>query len=144
MIITSEEKWEISFALLNAQGLIGKRYNKLRSTEMIELFNKKDIIMITETWLSDDCEFDVDGFKCFASHRKNNDKNSKRNSGGILIYVSEKLISNDLHVKTVDDSVIWIRLNGHLFNLDDDLFCCLVYNVPSGSSRNALIDNNIF
>ena len=31
-----------------------------------------------------------------------------------------------------------------MFNLDDDLFCCLVYNVPSGSSRNALIDRNIF
>ena len=42
---------------------------------------------------------------------KNIVKNTKRNSGGILIYISEKLVTDNVYVKTVDDSILWIRLS---------------------------------
>ena len=42
---------------------------------------------------------------------------------------------------TDSDGLIWLRLDGRLLNLDKDLFLCLCYNVPEGSSRLRLIDN---
>jgi hypothetical protein len=38
----------VRFALLNVQGLISKRVNKLKSVEIIEIFNKNDIICFTD------------------------------------------------------------------------------------------------
>ena len=43
------------------------------------------------------------------------------------------------------DDVLWLKLDGSLFNLSVDVFLCLVYNVPEGSSRQGLLDNiNLF
>ena len=43
------------------------------------------------------------------------------------------------------DDILWLKLEGRLFNLTDDVFICLAYNVPEGSSRQGLLDNvNLF
>ena len=66
--------------------------------------------------------------------------------GGLIIYISDKLQSSadDLLLKTVDDSIIWLKLKGTVFGLQNDLFLCLCYNIPSGSSREAFLDDNVF
>ena len=35
-------------------------------------------------------------------------------------------------------------MKGTVFGLQNDLFLCLCYNIPSGSSREAFLDDNIF
>ena len=42
---------------------------------------------------------------------------------------------------TDSDDLMWLRLEGRLFNSQEDIFICLSYNVPEGSSRPGLIDN---
>ena len=39
------------------------------------------------------------------------------------------------------DDIIWLSLKGRLFDQPYDIFFCLCYNVPEGSSRQGLMDN---
>ena len=52
---------------------------------------------------------------------------------------------NGARPKHVIDDILWLKLDGNLFNLSDDVFLWLIYNVPEGSSRQGLLDNmNLF
>ena len=52
--------------------------------------------------------------------------------------------SNQCYNYSVEGSIIWLKLKGSAFGLKDDLFLCLCYNIPAGSSREAFLENNIF
>ena len=52
-------------------------------------------------------------------------------------------ISNILIHKENDD-ILWVRIEGSKLNMDDDLFISLCYNLPSDSSRQNLMDEDIF
>ena len=43
-----------------------------------------------------------------------------------------------------NDDILWLRIEGANINLDGDLFICLCYNIPSDSSRQSLMDEDIF
>ena len=64
----------------------------------------------------------------------------------IIIYIADKLQTNadDILLKTVEDSIIWLKLKGSYFGLKNDLFLCLCYNIPSGSSREVFSESNVF
>ena len=86
----------------------------------------------------------IDGYGHFVLNR--NDKNpiAKRDSGGLVVYLKNHLICEDTFVKSIEDCIIWIKFGGHLFNLDGDVYICLCYNTPQGSSREIFNDKNIF
>ena len=70
------------FTLLNVQGLIGRRYNKLNSKEFKKMFVSSDIIMFTEAW-SDDCyDYHVDGYNYYILHRTIKHRRAQRDSRG--------------------------------------------------------------
>lgn len=39
----------LRFSLLNVQGLVSKRSNKLKSHEMLEIFDSSDLVLVTES-----------------------------------------------------------------------------------------------
>ena len=96
--------------------------------------------MLVETWSNDLLNLEHDGFECFALHRKRS-KGAKRDSGGILIYVRKHLVSENIMYTCVDDNIIWLRLEAQRIGLNDDVFLCLCYNPPQGSSREGLNDD---
>ena len=63
---------QVQFALINVQGLITKRLNKLQSSELKRVFDTNDIICITESWGDESQNFDYDGFEHFELHRTEN------------------------------------------------------------------------
>ena len=73
-------------------------------------------------------------------------RRAQRDSGGLIIYISDNLrtVVDDVCLKTVDDCIIWLKLKGTVFGLQNDLFLCLCYNIPSGSSREAFVNDSIF
>ena len=85
----------IKFALLNIQGLAIKSNNKLESPEIKSLFAKNDILMFTESWGTLYTNFNVSGFRYFNLNRYEYKPNSKRASGGIIIYVNERILKPD-------------------------------------------------
>ncbi len=95
---------QIRFALLNVQGLVTKRTNKLCSPDVINLFKTNDIVLFTETWTDEFSDLHVDGFEHCALHRLNKHPCAKRNSGGVIVYVRNAFVSNDTFVTCVGDS----------------------------------------
>jgi hypothetical protein len=122
--------------LLNCQGLLGLRYNKLDTDEMKLLFKEHEILLFIEKWLNDLYNYEVVVFLNFDVNRKSK-KVAKRDSGGVIVYISEKSI-------VLEDCIIRLQLDGKLFNLNYDVFLFLCYNVPTGSSREFILEQSIF
>ena len=93
------------FALLNVQGLIGKRFDKLQSPELKKkLVASNDVIMLTETWTNDLSCVDVEGYKHFVLNRNImscKHPNAKRDSSGLIVYMKNYLVCRDTLVKMV-------------------------------------------
>ena len=83
-------------ALLNCQGLVTRRTNKLKSDEFKSIFLLNDVILLTETWTDEYSDVLVDNFETFVLHRQEKKRGSKRNSGGIILYVRNKFVSKDM------------------------------------------------
>ena len=130
--------------MLNVQGLCGKRYNKLNSPELKHVFENNHIILLTETWTNDYSEIHVDGFEEFVLNRTLKCSNAKRDSGGIIIYVSDKMANSVSLIKKVSDCLLWLRISGNMFDLEDDVYLGLCYNAPEGSGRVIYDERNIF
>jgi hypothetical protein len=47
-------------------------------------------------------------------------------------------------IKQKEDHSLWIKLDGKLFGSQFPILLCLCYNIPSGSSRESLVIQNIF
>jgi len=86
----------------------------------------------------------VDGFSHFILNRTNKHKNAKRDSGGLIIYVRNNLKQNVELLKYKNDRIIWLKINKSVFNSENDVFVCLLYNVPTGSAREVYDDENIY
>ena len=102
--------------------------------------------MLTETWADEYSDLSINGFSYFQLNRSEFKRITKRASGGIVIYVRDTLpidISNILIHKENDD-ILWLRIEGSKLNIDNDLFICLCYNLPSDSSRQNLMDEDVF
>ena len=136
----------IKFALLNIQGLATKSNNKLESPEIKSLFAENDILMFTESWGTVYTNFNVSGFRYFNLNRYEYKPNSKRASGGIIIYVSERILKPDAKPLLLNDNddIIWLKFDETNSIFSDCIYVCLCYNVPQGTSRQGLIDVDIF
>lgn len=91
----------MNFALLNIQCLISKRTNKLKLKELLHIFENNDLILLTETWTNESSEISFPGFHVFYLSRTDRKQNSKRDLGGIAIYVRDKFYSSNMLSKTV-------------------------------------------
>ena len=69
---------------------------------------------------------------------------SKRDSGSLVIFISNKLKDRVSLVKKVSDCIIWLKFDASLFDLNDDILMGLCYNTPEGNSREVYDDKSIF
>ena len=132
-----------NFSLLNVQGLITKYINKLQSDELIKIFQSNDIILLPEVWTNDLCEVSFDGFSVFQLNRVEKKRNAMRDSGGIALYIKNSLMRHCELLKKENDDVIWLKIDKSLLHLSFDLYSCLCYVIPTGSSREALIEISV-
>lgn len=129
---------------MNVQGLITKYHNKLDSNELVNIFENNDIIGLTETWSGNEYNYDVNGFTAFALHRNTNRRGAKRKSGGIILYLRNKLVTKDNVVIEHTDSHLWVKIDKTVNGLNKNLFICLCYIIPSNSSRQIQVENNVY
>ena len=137
------EEVPIRIAFLNVEGLVTKKVNKLQCDEIKTLFLNNDIVMFNETWTSESSNLDVENFEHFAFHRTQRKLNAKRDSGGIIIYVKSELYNNNMLVKTDSDDIIWLKFALGVIS-DKPLYLCLCYVLPSGTSRQPLVETSVF
>ena len=124
--------------------MITKRLNKLNTVELRRVFQNNDIICLTEVWGDPSQCFDVDGFTHYVLHRQENKISCTRNSGGIIIYIRNEFASDDILFKKVNDTHIWLKIKHDIFGFENDVYLCLCYIPPSNSSRQGIMESNIF
>ena len=103
---TNAEQFPLRYVHFNVQCLVSKRVNKLQSDYFKDLFENNDVLLFCETWSSELSELHVDGFEYDALHRTDKHKNSKRDSGGLVVYIRScyyKYVS--IHCKDSDDNM---------------------------------------
>ena len=136
-------KVPIRFAFLNVEGLVTKKMNKLQCAEIKDLFQNNEIVLFNETWTSEMSNLDVENFEYFALHRTQRKINAKRDSGGIIIYVRSELYNSNMLVKTDCDDIIWLKFEPGIIS-DKTLYLCLCYVLPSGTSRQPIVETSVF
>ena len=85
-----------------------------------------------------------DNFYCY-SVLKNKNCQRGRPSGGISLFIKSMFRKGiKIYEKHSTDFFVWIRLDKNIFQLDEDLFLCVVYLPPEGSSSYQCLDKDIF
>ena len=100
--------------------------------------------MFTETWGHRHIKFNEPNFHHFEHNRTVYKQSTKRHSGDI-IYVRKSLIKDGtiLLLNMENDDVIWLWLDG-ITGTSDNIVLCLCFNLPTGTSRQSLTEDNIF
>jgi hypothetical protein len=85
--------------------------NKLFELESLAHINKYDLIFITETWFNDSSISSLFGYTTYRKDRK-----QKSQGGGVCIFVSDRLLSSEIHDKVLNDTSIeqvWCTIQIH-------------------------------
>ena len=109
-----------------------------------------DIILLCETWISEDSKYELNGFKYYNYPRKIMHQNAKRSSGGLGIFVRKNIAQGVTVLKHTKGITAWIKLDKDFFGLTTDThmytYTCIrytyvgsVYCVAAGSTH--LIDD---
>ena len=106
------------------------------------IFKEHNIILFTETWSNKQTEHEVQGLNIMLyTEGKERTLLEGIQEGGVLVIYITKYRKNYVKcLKTVKDDILWIYITGEVFASDEDLYLCLCYNTPIGSSREAMDD----
>ena len=80
-------------------------------SDFVNIVNSGDIVCLYETWSRVNSDHTLNGYVCHNFVRKFQHRNSKRCSGGIVIYYRENLNPGITFVRNHFESIIWIKLD---------------------------------
>ena len=103
------------------------RYVKKNNTSFVNILGTNDICLLYETWTNSSSDIDLSGYLSFNFFRKFQNRKSRINSGGIVIYIKEEVAKDIVIVKNHYDTIIWLKLDNTFFNISDDLYICATY-----------------
>ena len=93
-----------------------------------------------ETWANNSTNFEINGFKSFNFYRKCQNKRARRNSGGVAVIISDGVRV----VKFCFDTIIWLKLDKHFFNLQNDIHIAGVYIWVESSPYYNVVNVDLF
>lgn len=124
----------IKMCFWNIGGLKTRHYDKTTDPLFLKEINKYDIVFLDETHIGDGNNIqNIGPFNCHFICR-NVSKRNNRFFGGLAILCKPNIKN---HIKILNNSnpdYQWVKFKKEYFNFDRDLFICLVYNPPSGST----------
>ena len=122
----------------------GLTTEKQENNDFNELINKKDFIILSDTWTSANSAVDYSNYCKIHCYRKYIHKRAKRGSGGIIIYYRESMEKGVKLIKKSVDGVVWVKLDKAFFGFERDIYMCCVYIPPEGSPMHGLLCEDIF
>ena len=122
---------------------MSERTNKLTSPEFMKIYQNHDILLLNETWTSDLYDVSIEGFEHMVLNRTEKKPGTKRNSGGLVVYIKSELFDENTLVKFDGDDQIWFKLKNNIIS-DKPIYFCLCYVLPPGTTRNSMVDSCIF
>ena len=112
---------------------------KMHHKDFIRVLETNDLVCVTETWLNKTeseliCQEFRKNFKVYYSCRRR-DKNAKRDSGGILVFINNKLSQHIEITENNDEDILWLKVNRKVFPDNNDMYICCTYISPKSSCR---------
>ena len=112
---------------------------KMRHKDFIRVLETNDLVCVTETWLNKTeseliCQEFRKNFKVYYSCRRR-DKNAKRDSGGILVFINNKLSQHIEITENNDEDILSLKVNRKVFPDNNDMYICCTYISPKSSCR---------
>ena len=105
--------------------------NKLSNDEFLLSFKHCDIIILTETWRSD--QFNLPGYDLLTNpSRKHHKKKNGRSSGGLALGFKTAL-KQGINYISKHENFIWVKLDKDFFNIEQPIFLCAIYIPPQDS-----------
>ena len=99
--------------------------------------------MLNETWTSEESDVAINGVEHIFLNRTEKKAGTKRNSGGLIIYIRSELFDNNTFLKCENDDIIWLKLKDNVIS-DKPTYICLCYVLPARTTRNSMVDNSVF
>ena len=114
----------MKFATLNVCGL------KCRSKypDFTEYFTDYEFLCFVETKLDSTDIVSFPGFECISQPRK---ELSFRRSGGVALFVKTTISRFCKHIPSESDYIMWVQIDKHLINTDENLTLVIVYVPPT-------------
>ena len=94
-----------------------------------------DIILLQETWLSENDELELEGYTSYSFPRKIKHANAKRDSGGLAALVKNGITQGIEIGKIHEDLIMWLRLKKHETGLSRDICIGNIYIPPEHSTH---------
>lgn len=115
----------------------------MSDVDFIESLNSYDVILFSETWISDKhlINLEINGFDSFHifGHKSHGVKKG-RQSGGISVYFREQYKNKISVIEKNNFGIIWLKFHHDLFRFNEDVYICHAY-IPPASSK-VLIDKD--
>ena len=131
----------LSFCSWNVGGLISNDNNKVQDSSFVNQIKDFDIVLLTETHVGYDTTVDIDNFLYYPFCRKKSSNN--RYFGGLGILIKRSIRNGVKFLNDGNSEFQWLRLDKNFFNLDRDIYVCLLYIVPQSSPYFAQMDINV-
>ena len=115
---------------------------KISDPDFIDIINKHDIIILTETWLSPKTHINLNIQGYSAEHlmgNKSHNTRKGRHSGGISIYYKSSLQGKIDIVEKHQCGIIWLKICKSIFHFNVDVYLCCTY-IPPRESK--VLSNN--
>ena len=115
----------------------------LLDPSFMELINRHDICILTETMKKDDSKLNSENFWDFSLVRTK-EKGPGRYSGGVTILLKSHL-RKGIKIAHSSEGFVWLKLPKDFFHSSSDLYICGAYIPPQNSSNMAKTDyfNNL-
>ena len=124
-----EKPKRLRLGLINIQGLTSECNCKIKSSEFKAICKNYDILMLNETWTSEESDV-ANGFEHIVLNRTEKKAGTKRNSGGLIVYIRSKLFDNNMFLNFENDVIIWLKLKDNIIS-DKPTYICLCYVLPA-------------
>ena len=112
----------------------GLTQDKLDDALLGSFLKKYDVILLNETWASEEDDYTLEGFVYHNYPRKCKHPKSKRESGGLGIFINDDIQEGAIKWAHTDDIIAWIILKKSFFGFEKDVYLGNVYIVPEGST----------
>ena len=106
------------------------------------MINDFDIIALCETWTNKTSHIEIPGYEFYTLHRPKLNRNARRDSGGIIVYMKHSIAKGVKLVKKGND-IMWLLLDKTFFGLEKNIILACCYVVPSYSTHMAYVNGNL-
>lgn len=122
----------LSMCFWNVGGLKSKLYDKTQDISFIKNISQHDIVFLAETHLGYCDTIHIEGFHYFPVCRPISSNN--RFFGGLAVLTKRHVRDGVKILPIRNTNFHWIKLEKDFFNLDKDIYICIIYFPPHNSS----------